>query len=290
MANKENTNENVSEPQAISFAEFLESAPPNQMHIIQDLTTEGTYGGTYQKVSEPDIQLHCPGESCNGPRFFRCTEENEIRLFEELKYFFLEYRCNNCLKEVKIFSLAAVLDAKQAGQGICFKLGERPVFGPPTPARLIKLVGPDRELFIRGRRCENQGLGVGAFAYYRRVIENQKNRIIGEIIRVSEKLDSSSAKIDVLKKALVETKFSKAHEMSKDAIPESLLIDGHSPLLLLHKALSKGIHEQSDEECLDKAHSIRIVLAELSDRLSQALKDDTELTKALSGLMNKGKD
>jgi hypothetical protein len=38
-----------------------------------------------------------------------------------------------------------------------------------------------------GRRAENQGMGIGAFAYYRRVVENQKNRIIAEIKRVAEK-------------------------------------------------------------------------------------------------------
>jgi len=46
---------------------------------------------------------------------------------------------------------------------------------------VITLIGPDREIFLRGRRAENQGLGIGAFAYYRRVVENQKGRIITQI-------------------------------------------------------------------------------------------------------------
>jgi hypothetical protein len=83
-----------------------------------------------------------------------------------------------------------------------------------------------------------------------------------------------------------ETQFSKALDMAKDAIPESLLINGHSPVLLLHSALSEGVHALSDEECLDLASSIRVVLGELSERLGQALKDEAELSKALSTLMN----
>lgn len=74
--------------------------------------------------------------------------------------------------------------------------------------------------------------------------------------------------------------------MAKDAIPESLLINGHNPILLLHSALSEGVHAQTDEQCLEIAGSVRIVLGELSERLSQALKDEAELTKALSNLMN----
>jgi hypothetical protein len=154
---------------------------------------------------------------------------------------------------------------------------------------LIKLIGPDRDEFLKGRRCENQGLGVGAFIYYRRVVENQKNRILGEIIKVSEKIKSAPEKIETLKSAIEETQFTKALEMAKNSMPESLLINGHSPILLLHSALSEGVHTLSDEQCLEFAGSVRVVLGELSERLSQALKDEAELTKALSALMNKKK-
>ena len=77
--------------------------------------------------------------------------------------------------------------------------------------------------------------------------------------------------------------------MAKDSMPESLLINGHNPMLLLHNALSKGIHALTDEQCLELASNVRIVLGELSERLSQALKDEAELNKALSALMNKEK-
>ena len=46
---------------------------------------------------------------------------------------------------------------KDLDSGACYKFGELPEYGPPTPARLIKLIGPDRELFLKGTRCENQG-------------------------------------------------------------------------------------------------------------------------------------
>ena len=59
-----------------------------------------------------------------------------------------------------------------------------PPFGPPTPARVITLIGPDKEYYLKGRRAENQGMGIGAFSYYRRVVENQKNRIIDEVITI----------------------------------------------------------------------------------------------------------
>jgi hypothetical protein len=188
----------------------------------------------------------------------------------------------------KTFALSVTLDSDDmdSTSARCYKYGESPPYGPPTPSRVIEMSGDDREIFLKGRRCESQGLGIGAFAYYRRVVENQKNTIIDEIIRVSTKIGAPAGMIQALGAAKNETQFSKALTSVKDAIPQSLLINGHNPLTLLHSALSGGVHEHTDEECLDLAHDVRVVLTELADRLGQALKDEAELNTAVSRLMN----
>lgn len=278
------------EETAYELSDFLESHPPNQLVRISKLAKKeyrSEYSAWKDEFIAPQIQLHCSNESCNGTRFFRFTgSQKPVISYDDYTFIYVTYRCYNCLKEEKTFSLAAKLDREYSGSGHCYKFGELPNFGPPTPSKLIKLIGPDREEFLSGRRCENQGLGVGAFIYYRRVVENQKNRILEEIIKVSQKIGAPTEKVDVLKDAIQETQFSTALKNAKDAIPESLLINGHSPLLLLHSALSEGVHALSDEQCLELASSVRIVLGELSERLSQALKDEAELSKALGTLMS----
>jgi hypothetical protein len=273
-----------------TLSDFLESTPPNSLSYISDLSKYKLITGSLQDIlNTPDIQLHCPSDVCNGIRFFRCISSKEVQLSTSYRNIYVTYRCSNCQEYQKIYALAARLYKEGQPVGVLLKFGERPTFGPPTPARLIKLIGPDRDSFLKERRCENQGLGIGAFVYYRRVVENQKNRILEEIIKVSEKIGASQEKIETLKAAVSETQFSKALDMAKDVIPESLLINGHSPILLLHRALSEGVHALSDEDCLELASSVRIVLGELSERLSQALKDEAELSKALSTLMNQKK-
>jgi hypothetical protein len=60
------------EPDALSLAEFLEGVPPNQEVRIVDLSERKHVEGVMEDVlATPDIQLHCPNESCNGLRFFR---------------------------------------------------------------------------------------------------------------------------------------------------------------------------------------------------------------------------
>jgi hypothetical protein len=120
--------------------------------------------------------------------------------------------------------------------------------------------------------------------YYRRVVESHKDQILDEIIRVSKRLDARKETIDVLEAAKKEVQFSKAMESVKDALPQALLINGRNPLTLLHSALSKGLHELTDERCLELAHDVRVILAELAERLGQALKDEAELNSAVSRL------
>ena len=277
-----------------TLSEFLQSTPPNQSRNISNLSVTrnvGTYSSVVRaEINTPELELHCSNDLCNGVRFFRCTnvfsstgthlEENN------LNYLYVTYQCSNCQKTVKVYSLAAKLFTIEQSQGGCRKLGELPPYGPPVPPRLIKLIGPDRDIFIKGRNCENQGLGIGAFTYYRRVVENQKNRILAEIVKVSEKIGVPQDKIDTLREAIKETQFRKALEMAKDVMPESLLINGHSPIFLLYRALSRGVHELSDEECLELASTVRLVLGELSERLSTILKDKAELTEAISTLIH----
>lgn len=271
-----------SAPKPITFAEFLESVPPSQVRQVTDLYRKPNSGPPV--LSTPQLQLHCTSEKCNGLRFFRYFGQSAYLTLNQPSLLYLTYRCSNCLEQHKIYSISVTVEPDYVGR--CYKFGESPPYGPPTPARLIRLFGKNREIFLKGRQCENHGLGIGAFTYYRRVVESHKDQILGEIIRVSKKLGAPPEKIKALENAQRETQFSKALASVKDALPPVLLINGQNPLTLLHRALSKGVHQLSDEECLQIAHDVRVVLVELADRLGQALKDEAELNAAISRLMN----
>ena len=285
METTENKIENQ-ESTSISFEEFLESSPPsNTKDVTKIIDTERDLRGELNfYIRRPEIQLHCSEVTCNGIRFFRPADKYSQRIkVKEPLLIFLKFICSNCQKTTRTFALSIVLKSEN-GNGAIYKFGENPPFGPPTSPKLINMIGPYRDIFLKGRRCENQGLGIGAFVYYRRVVETQKNRILTEIIKVAEKYGVTSEKLKLLNVATEEIQFSKSIDIVKDAIPQVLLINGYNPLMLLHTALSKGLHELSDEDCLEIASSIRIVLGELSDRISQALKDEVELKHALNNL------
>ena len=272
---------------------FFESVPPGVATSIPNCVLRQTSGHglphTAYNLMLPALELYCQTASCDGPRLFQA--DNAIWLDKEKRsHFFVTYRCRNCKSFVKTYAFWAELkdDGKSAE---IRKYGEEPAFGPPTPARVTTLLAEEKEYFFKGRQAENQGMGIAAFAYYRRVVENKKDKIIDEIIRVAQKVGAKSEAIEDLRDAKKHPQFSRAVDAIRHGIPPSLLVGGiHNPLNLLHSALSEGLHAETDEQCLALATSIRTVLIALVERLALALKDEIELNAAISRLLKSNAD
>lgn len=192
--------------EATTLAAFLEGVPPNQAVLVEYLNIYVSTGPN--PMNTPQLQLHCGSNTCNGLRFFRYTGDR-IHLVGKPRNLFLSYLCSNCRETQKLFSIHATpaADNESDVSGTVFKFGESPVYGPPTPARMIRMFGKEREIFLKGRRCENQGLGIGAFVYYRRVVENQKDYFLDEIIKVAQKIGAPAATIETLVAAKSEIQF-----------------------------------------------------------------------------------
>ena len=266
-----------------NFRDFLESVPPGIEVLIKDFMVQKKYSAIGMAV--PHIQLHCTSEVCNGVRYFDSADENWISS-EKYNNNFAVYCCRNCRKQLKTFALGSEYD-KARGKWRVKKYGEDPAFGSVTPVRAYVLIGGARELFVQGRRSEDEGMGIGALAYYRRVIESQKNRIFDELIRVIGKINPENAVLDEIIAAREITPFTKAVESISYPLPRSLDINGHNPLTLLHSALREGSHKHDDSEYLELAVSVRTILFEFSEKLAHALKEESMLNAAVTRLAGK---
>ena len=68
----------------------------------------------------------------------------------------------------------------------------------------------------------------------------------------------------------------------KHGLPDAIRIDGHNPLTLLHDALSEGLHNDSDEDCLLIAETVRLILFRLSEVCAEVLAERRELSSAVA--------
>jgi hypothetical protein len=268
---------------SMKFEDFLGKYPPGEVHAIANLGISRS-PTSLPILIKPRLKLHCANSYCNGIRFFDAFQTRNVRLTEKWSRVFLHYSCANCRSHSKIFAMMVRWNS-DIDEGEAVKIGEWPPFGPKISPLVVSILGANKELFQMGRRAEIQGLGIGAFTYYRKVIENQKDHIIDEIIRIFRRTNSSQAQIEKLKAAKAEKGLKKAVEKISDAIPQALLINGYNPLALLEQAITKGFYVQKDNDALLLATAIRKILTELTERLAKALEDQTDLDEAVNFIL-----
>lgn len=303
-------------PPTVGWAEFLAGHPPLKPRSVLGAARHMTPPGPNFVLNTPDLHLYCHSEKCSGDREFRCDSCTPMQ--PSLNYWnriFLTYRCRNCETTTKEYALRILwnfthkLDpngqsgpqryvanaklegfAKEANEKTpaeVVKIGEWPPLGPSVPKNLRKLLGkPEYKLFLTGRRAEGQGMGIAAFAYYRRVVENQRTLLFDKIIAAAERLKVEPQTIRDLKEDRDKWQFTQSVKELKAILPDSLRVCGHSPLALLHHALSHNLHNESDEICLEAASDIRMVLTKFAEQLDFVLKEQTALEKAVERLSN----
>jgi len=270
-----------------TFGEMLENAPLHSARRVTFLFSQPEFGN----IALPeDIRVHCDNPKCDGTRRHWKHKDSKFQFDEEWFYFHAVYVCSDCKTHVKIFTLKVQREGVKQYSGVCTKIYQDPPFGAPIPKRLFYVVGEaNRESFLQARRAIARGLGIGAYAYYRRIVENKKFDLIRSILEIAQATNASEKQIELLKRAQSETQFTKAIENLRDvsAIPSVLLIDGHNPLLLLHDLLSEGIHQLSDQECLERAQEAEIILSEIAERMQIALTERKQVKAAVSSILNR---
>lgn len=242
---------------------------------------------THKEIIKQPIEKHCDNESCNGIRFFDCSEVTGY-LSDDTSFnnFVLIYYCRNCKITSYLISIR-VISGRKSVHGIVEKYGEIPKYGLYKPDELSQLIKEnyDKDLFTKGFECESDGKGIGAFTYYRRLVDSVKNQLIDEIAKAVSKIDSNHEMLEHLKEAKNESRFSNAISKIKDTLPKELYIDGQNPLTALYGALSDGLHEKTDDDCLNLAADIRIILTELFKKTEFILENKSTVSAALKRLM-----
>lgn len=270
----------------VTVANLLEDEALHTPRTILRLFGPAEYGN----IAFPeDIHVHCDHDKCGGVRRHTHKDSKDFQRGRDT-YSFAAYQCTNCTTAMKVFGLKAE-KSKNGFTGTCTKIYQEPPFGQPIPKRLFHVIGEaNREHFLQARRSIARGLGIGAYAYYRRIVENTKFDLVGSVLEVAQATNAlPAAQIELLKKARSETQFSKAIDMLREvsAIPAVLLIEGHNPLLLLHDLLSEGIHQLDERECLERAQQAEVILCEIADRLQIALTERKTVKAAISSIMHR---
>ena len=181
----------------------------------------------------------------------------------------LEFTCVSCKKSMREYHVERIVDGATIRLQ---KYGELPKKQLERNPVLQRFLEDDLENYEKAVVCLSHEYGVAAFAYFRRIVENNIDKLLD---LVQEDAQSSSTNTEItsaLEELRKESPMSNKIKVANHALPEYLNPSGQNPLGRLYKVLSEGVHEFSEEECLDKARATSECLAYLVSELTSRKK------------------
>ena len=265
-------------------AELFETYPLYKKHFAK-------FDNNHSRSPFPRISIYC--ESCRTERSHGATIHatdlgvNPVVMFPPLesdlqtktRLITVYYSCLHCAAA----SVCFVIELNRELTWVR-KLSQIPPLHVMKNRYLLKLIGAYDELYQKGLSCEIHGYGIGAFVYYRRIVELIIDRLINlisEVFTEEDKVKYRQVFDDIRKSTVADEKI----KLVKDLLPNSLRPDGYNPLGALYSALSEGIHGRSDEDCLQSAQTIRFVLTYLVDQVNTNREISTEYVSAMKELL-----
>jgi hypothetical protein len=191
------------------------------------------------------------------------------------------YLCIHCQKFERLFFIK--IDDKRQW---LMKIGQYPSWDIKGEPNLEKLLGKHADYYKKGLVCESQGYGIGAFGYYRRIVEETIDGLLGEIASLMAGTELANYQ-KALEKVKITTVTQDKIELVKDLLPPILRPDGMNPLSVLHSILSEGLHAGSDEICLEHAASCREILIFLVNQVEASKNSARTFTESMRKLLSK---
>jgi hypothetical protein len=279
--------------QAMIDPKFLEAAPLYKKYPYQGPNNLGKMEGEF------DVRIKMFCYTCGSDQTFqRCGAQNcqvSVRKLDRVKDrnpsdpissngsinvgWFL---CANC----GAFGYGFLVRISDDGQKI-EKVGQYPPWSIDPHPYVKEAAAEHLDIYKKGLINESQGYGIGAYAYYRRIVELVIDGLLDDIGKVMEGMPGHDAYVAKLKEVKEDHQASNKIEVVKDLLPPHLSPGGRNPLGIIHRALSQGIHSDSDEECVELAGLIRESLVFLLETVSRQRKSAAGFTANIDAIQKK---
>lgn len=207
---------------------------------------------------------------------------------EDREYFNFTVQCTGTCQYCGSFKVHFLLryesvDTITEQYGRLMKIGQFPPFEIKPNRDLMKfLSSEDQENYRKSLICQSQSYGVASFAYLRRIVENEMIRLVEALSEIDRRESKEIKKL--LENFKVDHVMTTLIEGIYQYLPSSLKSIGSNPLKILYGQLSGGIHEFSDDECLNKAENMDILLNFVVKKIKEENSEVLEAREALKGL------
>lgn len=196
------------------------------------------------------------------------------------------YKCSDCERHDKVFWVVArsTVDdlifrpAVRGGSlaattaGTFEKVVQWPRWTVRIPKGVEKALGARAELLAKAVHCLQEGYGIGAAAYLRRVVEDEARTIV-DLVRDAAEQDGDSEAVENATRALAADSAADRLKIAAQHIPQTLRVDGQNPLEVLYGNLSGPLHSESEAEAVEVAGLLLGSLLFLFETLKSGVAD-----------------
>lgn len=227
------------------------------------------------------LQLRCDlcGLETSWEASFSSTESNKSGFDHK------SYVCRNCDARTHRFYFFW-------RQGRFLKIGQYPAQEDFIGATLKGILNPDDlRMYQHALRMRNFNMGIAAVAYLRRVVENRINDMIDILHEAAIIHKANKETLDRLQEVKAEKRFSEKVDYAGRLLPSNLRPAGKpNPMVILHQLASAGIHEGSDEECVEIFDACRSTFEYVFSRIRIELDDARAYVEGMDILLKKRED
>ena len=131
---------------------------------------------------------------------------------------------------------------------------------PTIPKDIKEELGDDAELYQKALRNMNEGYGIGACAYLRRLLEKYINPLLQLLYEIKNETGAKEEELKLIQDTIASKDFTSKTKFAADIAPSSILVEGHNPVKEIHERLSVGLHTLDDETANQYAQEIRTAL------------------------------
>lgn len=163
------------------------------------------------------------------------------------------------------------------------KIGQFPAYEIKPDKDIISFFQEtDREFYKKALICLSQSFGVAAYAYLRRITENEILRIVESLCEIQSQ---ESEKIKTLyEKYQSNNQMSNLIEGIYQHLPSGLKSLGTNPLKILYAHFSEGLHSEDEETCLQKAFALDTILKFTIKKINEEKYELKDIRAALKNL------
>ena len=253
---------------------FLES-----WGLYRKLKNQKSYSRYEVQRMPASLTIFCT--KCEEKTTWKTSKSNVLGLSTEI------FECADCSDQRTAYFLKAnFLDAGNVYD--LEKVGQFPGQSVDIPKEISKNLGGSEKLYKKGLECCAEGFGIGAVAYFRRVVEDKTNDLLNTMADLAHEYGEETAVVDRIRnirdeKIAYEEKIKAASQI----IPKSLRPGGTNALHVLFQLLSQRLHSESEESCLETAEGIRDVLEHVFGKLRAEVESHRSFQVSLRGLQEK---